>query len=360
MEEQEENQNKEELLKNIRETMKAAEALDTGEAVQEPSGEFEEETSEREEVETDIDIESSLNEVLDQKNKTKDDKYLDMVDRAAKKRKGLYEAKKKAGIRPGKQSKYPTRSDEYLKPGLTSLHVVLYNKESEVYKDGADFAPRMIIGTPAYGKTCKLNAYERLIKAQEKIRETIGDKNSDYPNWVIISNDSSMIMDRNILSRLAELKEQTHCVGAYGFESIRADGKWFSFDNQEEVRGAYIQGDMNTNNWDHVVGFQFKNQTRFKIVLVHGPFIAIRGMTFMKLDFKEMAKKSKWAFHHYMAHISLECVDRGYVVGTIKTVAMQFDKIQTYFNDPNFIHDQGVFVEKWRKVLPMSIRGSGR
>ena len=72
MEDQEENQNKEELLKSIRETMKAAEALDTGDNTSEEELEpNEEENTESEE--TDLDIESSLNEVLDQKKKTKDD-----------------------------------------------------------------------------------------------------------------------------------------------------------------------------------------------------------------------------------------------------------------------------------------------
>lgn len=351
---EDENQNKEDLLKNIRDTMKMAEGLDF------ESNESESELDESDEEETDIDINSSLTEALDTNKKIKDSKYLEMVDRAAKKRKDLNDTKKKAGIRPGKQSKFPTRSDDFLKPGLKSLHVVMYTKESEIYKDGADFAPRMIIGTPAYGKKCKLNAYERLIKAQEKIKETIGDKNSDYPNWVIISSDSSMIMDRNILSRLGELKEQTHCAGAYGFENIGASGKWYNNDNQEEVRGAYIQGDMKSNVWDHIVGYQFKNSIKYKITVVHGPFIAVRGVTFMKINFHEMAKKYKYGFNHYMADISLECVDRGFFVATIKTVAMQFDKIQNYFQDKDFEHDQALFTSKWQKLLPISSRAVSR
>lgn len=347
--------NKEDLLKSIRDTMKAAEDLDL-DSEDKKNQDYELETDEPE----DADIGSSLSDVIKENEEVKDNKLKDMVDRAAKKRKELNIQRKKDGVRPPKQSKFPTRSDDFLKAGLKSLHIVLYNKETDIYRDGADFSPRMVIGTPAYGKTCKKNAFERLINAQEKIREMVGDKNSDYPRWIIISNDSSMIMDRNILARLDELKEQTHCAGAYGFESIRASGKWFNTDNQEEVRGCYIQGDMNSHNWDFIVGHQFKNSTKYKITLVHGPFIAVRGSTFMNINFQDMAKKCKAGFHHYMADISLECIDKGYFVATIKTIAKQFDKIQNYFTNEDFQHDQAYFTSKWQKLLPVSIRGIGR
>lgn len=281
----------------------------------------------------------------------------DVVDkRWAKKRQENNVARKKAGLRPGKQSKYPTRSDDFLQPKMRSLHILLYQKEVEIYKDGADFSPRTVIGIPAYGHSCKKNAFERLVDVQEKIREKIGVNNANAPRWIIISNDSSMIMDRNILQRLEELKPHTHCAGAYGFEGVGLSQKWFQVNSQSEVKGMYVQGSLESADWDFIVGDKFKDLPKWRISMVHGPMIAVRGETFMDMDFKQFSEKMRGGFHHYMAEISLECVRRGKMVATIKTITKQFDRVQNYFSDEGYIHDHALFSEKWKSFLPVSIR----
>lgn len=282
--------------------------------------------------------------------------------KASKGRKEKNKIKKEMGIRRGKQSKFPTRSHDFLgeKQSDRAIHIVLNNQMTEVYKDGADICPRILMGIPAFGKKCTKSAFEHLITVQEKIKLVRGDDPKKAPEWIIINNDTSMIMDRNLLSRLEELKSNTQVVGAYGFEQIRASGKWYQLDNPKEqltLRGCYIQSNMDNNNWDFIVGNQFKNSDKYRVLIVHGPFIAVRGELFMQIDFTDMVDNYKGGFFHYMAEISMECYKRKLMIGQIKTVSAQFENINKMKEDPDFQHDQSYFASKWQPYLPAHFNG---
>lgn len=272
-------------------------------------------------------------------------------------RKMKNEIKKDLGIKPSKQSAFPTRSDAFLGTNMRSLNVILNHKVSEIYKDGADPCPRILMGIPAYGKPCKKNAFEHFIKLQEKLREFRGQDPANAPPWIIINNDTSVITDRNIITRLEALLPTTGVAAAYGFERIRASGRWYDVtqEDQERIRGCYIQGAMDGIDWDFIVGSKFKQSPRYRVVIAHGPFIAIRGPLFMSIDFKDAAEKYKGAFWHYMAELSMEAIKRKFAVATIKTTAIQYDNMNDAKFTEDFIIDQGVFTSKWQSVLPMDM-----
>ena len=304
-------------------------------------------------------IGDALDTAIQEVEEEKQTKKATLKTKAAKKRQTKNQAKKEMGIRGGKQSKYPTRSHSFLGEAISdrAIHVVLNQSRSEVYKDGADVCPRIMMGIPAYNKPSKKNAFEHLIALQEKIKDARGENPKNAPKWIIISNDSSMIMDRNIITRLEELRPTTHAAGAYGFESIRASGRWYQVDasDQSGLRGCYLQGNMDSVDWDFIVGSKFRESPRYRIQIVHGPFIAIRGETFMTIDFTDMAENTKKGFYHYMADISMECYKRGLMCAQIKTACMQFDNITMNLNDADVQHDQSYFTSRWQSELPASI-----
>lgn len=304
-----------------------------------------------------LDIGGALQEAQDQAENQELAKKTAMKAKASKKRKATNKAKKDAGIRPPKQSKYPTRSHTFLTEATSdrAIHAVLNHKMTNIYKDGADIAPRILMGIPGFGKECKKNAFEHLVTLQNKIRESRGDNPTKAPQWIILSNDTSMIMDRNMLSRLEELKPSTVVAGAYGFEIVRASGVWYNpaQNEQEFLRGCYVQSNMENTEWDFIVGHEFKRYTKAKTVLIHGPFIAVRGEVFMTIDFSDMASNMKGGFFHYMAHISMECHKRNQIAAQIKTVSAQFEKIGDMADDEMFEYDQSLFTSTWQDQLPI-------
>jgi len=302
-------------------------------------------------------IGNALSDAVSEAEKSNKAKEIALKKKVSKKRKDENKIKKDLGIRKGKQSKFSTRSHDFLKESGTdrALHIVLNNKMTEIYKDGADICPRILMGIPAFGKKCTKSVFEHLITVQEKIKVARGEDPNKAPGWIIINNDTSMIMDRNILSRLEELKPNTHIAGAYGFEKIRASGKWYQLDNPDEqktLRGCYVQASTENNRWDFIVGHLFKNADRYRVLIVHGPFIAIRGATFMTIDFTDMLDNYQKGFFHYMAEISMECHKRKLIAAQIKTVSAQFENINKMKEDSEFQHDQSYFASKWQPFLP--------
>ena len=192
---------------------------------------------------------------------------------------------------------------------------------------------------------------------QEKIKHARGDNPSNAPKWIIISNDSSMINDRNLVTRLEELNPSTHAAGSYGFQEIRASGRWYDVEGfpAHNFRGCYIQGAMEEINWDFIVGHEFKTKPKNRVLIIHGPFIAVRGETFMQLDFAEMSEHCIGGFYHYMADISMQCASRGLVVAQIKSSCMQFDNVTSHRTDEEMMNDQSYFTSKWQSMLPRSI-----
>ena len=293
--------------------------------------------------------------------KEKEKRIKEIKTRASKNHKKVNKIKKDAGVRRSKQSQFPTRSHEFLADDSLSrrgIHVVLSNEGSEIYKDGADIAPRLLMGRDYFGKKCTLNAFDHLITVKEKIKASRGENPNNAPQWIVISNDTSIISDRYLLTRLEELKPNTHVAGAYGFERIRASGKWYQVDNvaeQKYLRGCYMQGNINNIDWDFIVGSKFKDRPKSRIIIAHGPFIAVRGETFMTIDFTDMAKNIKKGFFHYMADISMECLKRGLKAGQVKTLTGQYENIHDMKDDPDFRHDQSYFASKWQPLLPASL-----
>ena len=302
-------------------------------------------------------IEYALNDTASKKAAKEKDIKDKMKQKAADKRKETDAIKKQHGISDGKESKFPTRSDYFLKEPMRALNVVLNHKETEIYKDGADPCPRLLMGHSAYGKVCKRNAFEHFVNLQKKIRDYRGEAPENAPAWLIISNDTAMISDRNIITRLEEQRPTTGVVAAYGFEKIRSSGRWYDVTapDQENIRGCYIQGSLENIEWDFVVGHEFKQRPRYRIVIAHGPFIAIRGPLFMSLDFTEQAEKYESGFYHYMAELSMECFKRDIPIASVKTTALQFDTLTNAKGTEAFEKDQLLFTSRWQKNLPAAI-----
>lgn len=306
---------------------------------------------------SDESIEGAFDDAMNELCEQKDKKDQALKDKASKKRQMIESTKKELGIRPPKQSKFPTQSDDFLSKPVSdkAVHVILNQHMSKIYMDGVDFAPRILMGIPAFNKQCKKNAFEHLIRIQEKIREFRGDEPRNAPKWIIISNDSSMIHDRNLIPRLEELKENTHVAAPYGFSQIRASGRWFNLDKNDVYRGCYAQGSMDNIEWSYVNGIGYEEISRRRVLIAHGPFIAIRGETFMTLNFKDMSDHMESGYYHYMADISLECHKRGYLVAQIKSMASQYDDIMKVFSTSEIQVDHAYFTSKWQSILPISI-----
>lgn len=281
-----------------------------------------------------------------------------MKDRASQKRKETLDVKNDIGIGGNsKQSKFSTRADHFLGDDMRAVNIVLNHKQSGIYIDGSDPCPRLLMGHPAYGKTCKRNAFEHFVNLQKKIREFRGDDAKKAPAWIIFNNDTSLIADRNIVTRLEELRPATGVASAYGFEKIRAHGRWYDITeaDQSNIRGCYIQGAMDKIDWDFVVGSQFKQSPRYRIAIAHGPFVAIRGELFMTIDFSDAAEKYESGFYHYMAEFSMECIKRGLSVATVKTTAIQYDNLMLTRGTEQFETDQAIFTSRWQAYLPNAI-----
>ena len=303
-------------------------------------------------------IEEALDNAINDLNASKIAKKSDLIARASKKRQEKNEIKKDIGIRRGKASKFPNRSHSFLSEPISdrAVHFILNQHRSEAYKDGVDLCPRILMGIPAYNKPSKKNAFEHLIDCQEKLKEARGDVGK-YPDWIIISTDTSMITDRNLITRLEELRPTTHAAASYGFESVRMNGRWFDVveSDQNNLRGCYIQGSMTSTEWDFIIGNGFKDSARWRILIAHGPFIAVRGDTFMDMDFSYMADRCQKGFYHFMADISMECMKRQLMVAQIKTNCIQFDNMTNYRGEDEFEQDQSAFTSKWQESLPSSI-----
>ena len=305
-----------------------------------------------------LDIDGALDNAINQADSNKQQKVQALADKASKKRMEVREIKKEIGIKtPVKISQFPTRSHSFLgeKVSDRGVHFILNQLETEIYKDGADVAPRILMGIPAYGKSCKKSAFEHLMNAQEKLRDARGTDPKNAPKWIIITNDSSMITDRNLLSRLDELLPNTQVASPFGYNQIRASGKWYSLEKGDVTRGYYQQCNLENVNWRIILGQDFPEQTKRRTLIASGPFIAVRGELFLQLDFKYMKDHSESGYYHYMADISLECEKRGFVVAQINSSAVQFDELKKHVEEREFQVDQSCFTSKWQSMLPRTL-----
>ena len=268
------------------------------------------------------------------------------------KRKDRNKAKKEMGIRRGKQSKYSTRSYSFLQDHHTAIHLVMCS-DSEIYRDGADICPRILLGKAAFNKPSKKNAFVRLKEAQETFIEHMSGKN---PQWIIISYDTAMIVDRNIVTRLQSLRETTHVVAPYGTNTVRSSGKWWRAEAAQELRGTYIQASMDDLSWSYRVGSDLTRSDRYQVIIGHGPFIAVRYETFMEMDFTYMADNVKDGFQHFMPHISMEAYARGKMTAVVNTPCIQYDSLDRHLDDDNFSLDHMVFLNQWKQHLPAGLR----
>ncbi len=112
---------------------------------------------------------------------------------------------------------------------------------------------------------------------------------------------------------------------------------------------------MDNIDWYFVVGHEFKQKPRYRIVIAHGPFVAIRGPLFMTIDFSEQADKYESGFFHYMAELSMECYTRSIPIASVKTTAFQFDSLSSVKGSEQFEKDQLLFTSRWQKKLPAAI-----
>lgn len=351
--------NKKNLLEKIKSSIARVDAAVDGSVVADVDTEFE---GSGKVQSTPMVIGAVLEMAIDAKQSKEDtkkkQKEQEMKDRAAMKRKDQIDVKKDLGMQTNpKQSKFSTRADHFLGDDLRAVNIILNHKKSGIYIDGADPCPRLLMGHPAFGNTCTRNAFTHFVNLQKKIKEFRGNDVNKAPAWIIINNDTSLIADRNLVTRLEELKPTTGLAAAYGFEKIRASGRWYDITEQDQsnIRGCYIQGNMESIDWDFVVGSQFKQSPRYRVIIAHGPFVAIRGPLFMSIDFSDAAERYEGGFYHYMAELSMECTKRGLMIATVKTTAIQYDTLTPFKGTEEFEKDQLLFTSRWQKNLPTAI-----
>lgn len=314
------------------------------------------------ETETEIGIEGAISGIVGANKFSSEEKKKAATEKFAKKRKILEKERVGNNQKRLKQSKFPTRSDDFLRDNLKALHIVfnhgrenIEKHENEIYTNGIDFTARKAIGVRHFGRENRINVFQRLVELQDTIRKYKGNGSQNFPQWFIFSNVTSIILDVNILDRLDSLKPTTAAVGAFGFKKINKNGRFFEPDSINETCGCFLQADLNSNNFDYIVGHEFIKNPKTKVAIIHGPIICIRGPVFMSIDFIPLASKCKFGYYHYMADMSLECLSRGFVCGTIKTITEQFDNVKNHVGENDFKHDHAIFLEKWKEHLPIQI-----
>lgn len=312
-------------------------------------------------------IEDAMDEFIESEEDKEDILKRNATMQRLEKRSLIESVRRAAGVKKPKNSRFPTRSNDFLNDPISDrgIYLILNQHRTDIYKEGVDQCPRVMLGIPAYNNPCTKNAFEHLQNFQDKLKVIRKDNPAGQPKWIIISTDSAMISDRNILSRLDTLRPTTHIAGPYGFQSCPRSGTWFDpapGTPESEFRGCYMQGNMDNLNWHFNVGAGFKDHDRYKVALIHGPFIAIRGTTFMQLDFKRLSLKMKGGFYHFMADISMQiyeksvqCGKKDFFAAQISSPCMQFDNIRNHMNNADFAFDQALFVSRWQKVLPASL-----
>ena len=250
-----------------------------------------------------------------------------------------------------------TANSNYIFNAIRGLRVILHDSNSTIYQDGIDSYPRKLMGISAYGKECTRNAFEHLMNLQELLLEGRGKKAEDAIPWLVISNTTSYLADRNILTKLEALKPSTGIACAYGSEFIRSSGRWYDVlpADQPRIRGHYYQCNTENTDEDVVIGHEYKKSQRYRILIADGPFIAIRGALFNQINFKEAAKNYEGGFYHYMADLSMEAYARGFATAAIHTIAVQFKDPHALIGTEGFEKDQKVFTARWQKQLPASI-----
>jgi hypothetical protein len=276
----------------------------------------------------------------------------------AKKRTKKNATRKRLGLVTSRQTTLTVKSHAFMSEAIadTAVHFILNSSRSDFYKDGADIAPRVLLGIPAYNKMSLKNAFEHLQIAQEKLKTARATMKQ--PEWIILSNDTSIISDRTLIARLKDLRETTHVAGAFGMEHVGSNGKWWQVSAAEEgqLRGCYVQAEAEGIGWDYVVGPKFRDGTKWRVLIVHGPFLAIRGDTFIRLNFDYMAANVRGGWNHWMADISMQVYGMKHMAAAIKTHSMQYHNMALLKDNEDFIHDQTVFNSRWQEQLPRSYR----
>lgn len=237
---------------------------------------------------------------------------------------------------------------KYLTKDMVAVQLVMKQHLNNRYKDGCDVAPVQVMGNNAYGKECKKNAFERLMIEQEKFAEW-----GVVPEWFIITRDDVSICDPHLLDRLKGLQEYTHAVGPMGVVAIRRSGKFFRPDNPHDVKGALIQGDLDSDSWNFMKAPDYDSAAGFQVAALTSGMVAIRGKTFMDIDFRYMAETCEQGFQHFIADICMEVNKRNCVVGVIKTLIRQEDVLSSHVETDDFRKDHEAFVKKWQQYLPI-------
>lgn len=237
---------------------------------------------------------------------------------------------------------------KFLKPGMFAVQLVMRCNLSDRYKNNGEIAPCMLMGNPAYGKPSKKNAFERLIIEQSRFRDL-----GITPEWFIITRDDVSILDVDLEQRLRALKPHTHAVGANGITTIRKSGKFYAPDQIEQIKGASISAERDSLAWKYQIAPDYSEKDGWRVAAITSGMIAIRGETFLDIDFTEMAEKMVFGFYHFTADISMEVNRRGKVVGVIKTLIRQEDSVSFHVTENAFLEDQSVFVNKWKDFFPI-------
>lgn len=255
--------------------------------------------------------------------------------------------KRKPKTRKTASQKAPKRP-RYIEDDIFAVTLVMKVHLSQRYKEGCNSSPCQILGHNAFNKECKKNAFERLQIEQDKFRDW-----GITPEWFIISRDDVTILDPHFISTLKTLKESTHAVGPMGVSSMRRSGKFFSPDNANDIKGAIVQGSLTGPQWQFVKAPGYDRGSAHQVAVITSGVVAVRGETFMDIDFTEMAESTIGGFEHFIADICMEVNKRNKVVGVFKTLIRQEDSISVHADTEEFKLDHLAFVRKWQHYLPI-------
>jgi hypothetical protein len=265
----------------------------------------------------------------------------------AKKRKEVT-AVKKAEVK--KEKKRP-RLQKSIVADQFAVHLVYRYSLVNTYKAGSKAANTIVMGNPAYGNVCKKNTFELLKVEQDRFRE-----NNYAPEWVIISRDDTALFDNDLRERLAGLPTYVHAVGNIGVTDVRKSGRFFSPADISTLRGSSLRStNDDTLDWSFSKAPEFDNGTSWRVAMLTSMFVAVRGSTFMSIDFSDCANDYEDGVYHYIPEICMAVNKKGLHIGTVKTLCLQSDTISNHLSDESFLKDQQRFVLRWHDQLPLMV-----
>ena len=241
--------------------------------------------------------------------------------------------------------------------GMEYLHVVVRTSlNSSLYLQGADIGPKHTLTEAPFGNTAKSNVYERMMSLQRHL-----NVRNATPKWIIITRDDVTVLDPYFRERLKSVtSDNTVCVGAFGTKEMRVSGRWWEQVKSEEFVGQCIQGDpCNPLVMSQFVAPGYDDErfvNGFRAACVTSGMLAVRGSFFRSINFESIASTSAVGYFHFIPMICMEANKAKKVVGVVRTLMRQEDKVTNHKNEESLQVDHRAFIREYFRLLPISIK----